>query len=488
MTKCSQPNLCSGDWTSSYPVFLYPWENTISSFLVNTQVAVAVLACLIHISPPAVAQDDFFDTIDIQIEETQDNEDLFEFFGWVTQKIGYGLETPEAPFSRTEREINKIETTAYGQLDFDLGDRTAIRASARWYHDEVYRWMDDTPRSEDEVNTLRNRYEIRDLYLEHQTENGVYFKLGNQLLVWGQSEYLRVTDLINIENQFNFVQQDLEELRLQIPAALMSFSIDDWIFDAVITHEAGSNLVGPAGDEFDQFITQRAAGYWILEEDPADRTEYFFRASTRLPKGDLQIIAGEFNDNAPSVKRIEALRSINPQVTYHLNRMQAIGFSANWVEGSWLFFGEAGLHKDKAVRPNADSFLRQVNGWEEKDQVLAVIGAEYNGFRNLTVTFELDSIHTQSHSPFMLMPEDQISGGVRVYWTPLNERWQILGVWNELANDTGRVVRLQADYTWSDNLELGALYVDYSTNMNSPFAAFRFNDVFQLQLRYSFSL
>ena len=88
----------------------------------------------------------------------------------------------------------------------------------------------------------------------------------------------------------------------------------------------------------------------------------------------------------------------------------------------------------------------------------------------------------------MLMDEDQISGGIRVYWTPMNERWQILGVWNELASDTGRVVRLQADYTWSDNLEIGALYVDYSTNMNSPFAAFRFNDVFQLQLRYSFSL
>ncbi|MCG8415243.1 MAG: hypothetical protein MI746_13570 [Pseudomonadales bacterium] len=434
------------------------------------------------------AQDDFFNTIDIDIENQQGDSGPVEFFGWVTQKVAYGLEAPGPLFARSDREINKIETTLYGQLDIAVDEQTAFRFSTRYYHDEVYRWFDDNPHTEDEINTFRNLYQVRDFYVEHQTDNGIYFKLGNQLLVWGQSEYLRVTDLINVEDQFNFAQQDLENLRLQVPALLVSFNVGDWVFDSVVTQEAGRNLIGPAGDEFDQFITQRAAGFHILEQDPDRRSEYFFRASTRLAQGDLQIVAGEFNDNAPSVQRIEALRSPNPRVTYHLNRMRAFGFSANWVEGSWLFFGEAGLHKDKAVRPNADSFLRQTGGWEQKDQVLAAVGAEYNGFRNLVITLELDSIHTRAHSPFMLMEEDQISGGLRIYWTPLNERWQILGVWNELASDTGRVVRLQADYNWSDNLDLGVLYVDYSTTMNSPFAAFRFNDVFQLQLRYSFDL
>ncbi len=482
--KCSQPSLCSAAWIKSR--LLIPLSrSTPFTFTSGLFPLAAILFCT---ATSVNAQDDFFSAIDIDIEQDDDDQGFLEVFGWVTQKVAFGLEAPGAPFNRSEREINKIETTGYGQLDFNVDERTALRFSARMYHDEVYRWMDDTAYGDEEINTFRNRYEIRDFYLEHQTDNGLYFKIGNQLLVWGQSEYLRVTDLINIENQFNFAQQDLEDLRLQIPAALLSFGLGDWTFDAVVTQEAGRNLIGPAGDEFDQFITQRAAGFWILEEDPDKRSEFFFRASTRLAQGDLQLIAGEFNDNAPSVKRIEALRSTNPQVTYHLNRMRAIGFSANWVEGSWLFFGEAGLHRDKAVRPNGESFLRQINGWEQKDQVLAVVGAEYNGFRNLTLTFELDSIHTQSHSPFMLMDEDQVSGGIRVYWTPINERWQILGVWNELASDTGRVVRLQADYTWSDNLEIGALYVDYSTTMNSPFAAFRFNDVFQLQLRYSFSL
>jgi len=232
----------------------------------------------------------------------------------------------------------------------------------------------------------------------------------------------------------------------------------------------------------------REAGAAVAMLEAEQQSEVFIRASTRLAQGDLQLIAAEFNDNAPTVSRITDLPSSTPIVYLQPNRMRAIGFSANWVEGSWLFFGEAGLHRDKAVRPDRESFFSLNQGWEQKNQVLAAVGAEYNGFRNLVVTLELDSVHTQAYSETMLMKQDQISAGLRLYWTALNERLQILGVWNELANDSGRVVRLSAEYNWSDTLNFGLLWVDYSTTAASPFEAFRFNDVIQLQLRYSFGI
>lgn len=480
-------NTCKEGWTDCTESFA--WR--ISHFLTNHRLlcleTLLIVGLLLSLSP-AKAQDDFFNTIDVDIQDNSGSDGPIEFFGWVTEKLAYGLEAPGPLFSRSERDINRIETSLYGQLDIDVDEQTAFRFSARYYHDEVYRWLDDTAYSEDEINTHRNRYEMRDFYLEHQTDNGLYLKLGNQLLVWGQSEYLRITDLINVENQFYFAQQDLEDLRLQVPALLMSFNLGDWVFDSVVTHRAGSNNIGPERDEFDQFIRFREAGARILLPETEQRSELFFRASTRLPQGDLQIVAGEFNDNARSVSRITALETANPEVHFRQNRMRALGFSANWVEGSWLYFGEVGLHRDKAVRPDAASFFTYSTGWEQKHQVLTAVGAEYNGFRNLVVTFELDSVRTQSHSATMLMKQDQISAGIRLYWTALNERLQVLGVWNELANDTGRVVRVSAEYNWSDSLDFGLLWVDYSTGESSPFEAFRFNDVIQLQLRYSFQL
>ncbi len=430
-------------------------------------------------------QDDFFSTIDVAIEENS-NSGPVEFLGFVTQKVAYGFQSPPALFTRSDEGINRIETSLYGQVDVEVDERTAFRFAARAYHDEVFRWFDDRPYHPEEINDFRNRYEIRDFYLEHEFDNGVYFKLGNQMQAWGMSEYLRVTDLVNVENQFFLGQQDLENLRLQVPALQMSFSVGDWTLDNVVTKRAGRNLMSPAGDEFDQFILFREAGFAIREQEVEHDSEVFFRASTQLNQGDLQVVAAEFNDNGLALSRMEALRSVQPRAVFRQNRMRALGISANWVEGSWLWFGEIGVHRDRAMQTNSANLLASVNGWEERDQILGVAGIEYSGFRDLLLTFELDSIYTRDHNDTMLVDAFQIGGGLRAYKTLMNERVQIVAVYNELVNIAGSVARVSADYAVSDNMEIGLLWVSYDLDQNTPFSVYRFNDVFQFQLRYSF--
>ena len=459
----------------------------MSSAKENSQQRCLAIFLSLLISSGTLAQDDFFSTIDVEIEDSGERGPV-QFLGWINQKFAYGFQAPGPLFSRSDKEINRIETSLFGQVDVAIDDNTAFRFGARMYHDEVYRWFDDTPYHPDEINEFRNRYEIRDFYLEHQYDNGVYFKIGNQMQVWGMSEYLRVTDLINIENQFALGQQDLEDLRLQIPALQFSFNLGDWTVDNVATKMAGRNLLSPNGDEFDQFILFRRAGFAILEESVEHDTEYFLRASTQLSQGDLQIVAGEFNDNGLSLQRLDALQSPQPQAIFRQNRMRALGFSANWVEGSWLWFGEFGVHQDRQMQTNQANLLNRANGWEERDQLLGVLGIEYNGIRDLLLTLELDGVHTKQHDNTMLVEATQLGGGLRAYWTPLNERVEVLAVWNELVNIAGRVVRLSANYNWSDNLDFGMLWVSYDLDQGTPFAVYEFNDVFQLQLRYSFQL
>lgn len=404
------------------------------------------------------------------------------------QKVGYGLEAPGPLFSRQQRELNRVETNLFAQLDVPLSNNSAFRISGRALHDEIYRIKDNNAYTYDEVNEFRTRYEIRDFYFQKEFDNGLYVKIGNQILAWGQAEYLRVTDLINIEDQYTFVQQDLEDLRLQIPAALLNFDFGSWNIDAVYTYDADTNNLAPELDEFDPFIAFRSNGTFIIEEVPEKEHEVFFRASTQLARGELQFVAGEFNDNLPTLVRMEALGSPNPSLYFSQNRMRALGFSVNWVEGSWLFYSEAAMHSGKRVRPNVDTFFEKVGGWDEKEQLLSVLGAEYNGFENLQLAMELDLVHTRAHTPSMLLAEDQIGAGVRAFWTPLNQRLQILAVWNELIGSTGRVIRVSADYNWSDAIDFGLLWVDYQTESDSPFAPFENNDVIQLQLRYSFQI
>ncbi|MDA1371227.1 MAG: hypothetical protein O2971_10765 [Proteobacteria bacterium] len=439
-----------------------------------------------HLPQMSLAQDDFFNTLNVNVDNRTDSP--YSLIGWVTEKVSLGLDDPGPLFSRRTSELNKIETSFFAQFDARLNDNTAFRFSGKAYHDAIYSVQDDTVFARDELNEFRSRFEVKDFYLEYKANNSTYFKVGNQILAWGLAEYLRVTDLINTEDQYTFGQQDLEDLRLQVPAVLVNFTIADWSFDSVVTFNAGRDDMAPAGDEFDQLIVLRNSGMTLLRERPDKQQEVFLRASTRLPSGDFQFVAGEFNDNELSVDGISALRSISPRVAYTQNRMRAAGMAANWVEGSWLFFGELGLHADKAVRPNKDSFLRQVNGWDQKDQLLSVLGLEYNGFQNLLLSFELDNAYTSKHDEFMLADRNQLGYGARLNWTALNERLQVLGVWNDRGDKLGRIARLSVDYSYSDNLVLGLLWVDYSVKEESIFYDFRNNDVLQLQLRYNFQI
>ena len=138
--------------------------------------------------------------------------------------------------------------------------------------------------------------------------------------------------------------------------------------------------------------------------------------------------------------------------------------------------------------PNRDSIFRQLGGWDEKDQVLSVFGVQHNGFRNLLLTFELDSIRTKNHDEFMYAEENQTSFGARLYWTALNEKLTVVAVRNELANQAGQVSRVSVDYNWSDSVEVGLLWADYGSNRNSIFYYFRNNDILQIHLRYNFQI
>jgi len=446
---------------------------------VTTVVALTLSSCTLH------AQGDFFSTLDVDIDSTAETDGRHSLLGWVNADLGYGLQDPGPLFSRSDAELNKAEVSLFAQWDARLGERSSFRFSGKAYRDEIYRLQNDNHYTAQEVNEFRNRFEVRDFYLEHEFDNGVYVKAGNQILAWGMSEYSRVTDLVNIENQYTVGQEDLEDLRLQVPAVLASVNIDGWTLDSVITYEAGDNDIAPAGDEFDQFAAIRSSGADVVTSEPENQGEFFVRASGQYSRGDIQIVAGEFNDNALSIQRTTNTGGTT-QVFVQQNRMRALGLAANHVMGSWLLFGELGLHRNKTLRPLASDLASMANGWQRKDQMLAVIGADYSGFRNLILSAEIDTTRTRDNDSALYGPATQSSFGLRAYWTALNERLQLIAVSNHLAEDNGRVDRLSVDYDWSDNLSLGVLWVNYSAPASSYVNLFSRNDVFNIRMRYNF--
>ena len=431
-------------------------------------------------------QSNFFEPLDVQVEAS--SEDRIGLLGWLVEEVSFGLQDPGAGFAREQSGVAKIETRLFLQYDTELADEWNFRISGNIYHDEVYRAYDSRNYSATEINVHRNRYQIRDFYLEHESDNGFYFKLGNQIIAWGQAEYLRVTDLVNTEDQFTFAQQDLEDLRLQVPAALASFPVGQWQWEGVITWDAGLNQLAPERDEFDPYIALRQAGIQPAILESAREHEIFVRASRQSSQGDLQFVAGEFNNNIPggigTTQTQDAIQA--PVFLYQAARNRAVGVAGNRVLGSWIAFAEAGLHTNRALQPAPMTAAAMNNNWESRDQWLGVLGLEYSGFENLLLSVEIDSMHTRAHTTDLWTDANQTGFGARFYWTALNERLQVSGVWNELPDAVGQVARLSGNYDWSDSLSFGLLWVGYKSKPDSVFALYDQNDVLQLQLRYNF--
>ncbi|MCB1670520.1 MAG: hypothetical protein R3F41_11070 [Gammaproteobacteria bacterium] len=444
--------------------------------------------CLATLPAPLVlAQDDFFTDLNLDLKDNGPDRDApFSVLGWVTQEVSYGYRRPDPPFSRTDRQLTQVETSLFTQLDWQLPDSLNFRFSGKAYHDAVFEIEDDTPYTPDERSLYRNRFEVRDFYLEKQFDNGLYLKAGHQIHAWGFAEYLRVTDLINTEDQYTLGQQDLEDLRLQVPSVQLSYSLQDWTLDAVMTYHAGYNDIAPAGDEFDQLLALQRDSWVIDREDPNSRAELFLRASTHYAAGDVQIVAGDYNNNQLTLNGITGIEQSGPVFQLVQQRMQSLGVAANRVNGSWLLFGELGLQRNAPVTPLNLEALYNPGGWEERNRLLGAFGVEYNGFSNTLLSLEVDNTHTRGDLQQLAIDRNQLGVGTRLYWTGLNERVELLSVWNRLANDQGSLIRVSLDYNWSDNWKFGLLWVDYSADRNSLYYGFRNNDMLQLNARFSF--
>lgn len=439
----------------------------------------------------AAAQDDFFGDITVDVEQELDEDRAWDVTGWVRQKAAYGFNQPDDRFSRNRRDWSSMQTDVFGRLDWQAGDNTALRISANAIGDVIYRVKGDDNFSAEEVDEFETRFEWRDVYIESNVSNDAYVKIGRQIVAWGEAENLRIVDLVNTQDQYTFGQQDLENLRIPVPALRVNYSVGDVLVDGVVTYKAGRDDIAPAGDEFDRFIDLRATGARLVIDRPDKEMEALLRLSGHYGSGDWSVVGARVNANQLDARQIQ-LANIGmgnvliEEVRLNQDRFSALGVGINWTGGAWLAFAEMGLHRGKRLQPADDALLNFTEGWPEKDQWLSAVGLEYSGWRNTTLTAEADYILIAEHEDFLAEDRRQLGYSARLRWTGLNERVQAIAVATQLPDQQGRVWRLTLDYDWSDSIELGLLWVNYSAQPGAALYNYRHNDTVQFQFEYSF--
>ena len=432
-------------------------------------------ALVLSLSGVVQASDDFFADIEFELED--DEETMmsdFNLSGHLEQGLSYGLQAPSSTgFDRDKKGLESFDSSLYLAYEQDLSDDLLIKAA----FDLSVDWT-DWQGGELNYNSQNRDFVWRDVYVDW-VDDELWLRAGNQILAWGESDVLAITDVVNPRDLTQLGQADLEDIRLQVPALFMSHPWMGGQAEMALIYETGGNEAADSGDAFDPFVSYTNAGLKVSEQDPENQLEWVTRFYQRFNGGDLAFTLAEVNwDEGSAAEFVNA-----NELVFQASRVKVLGVSGSWVKGDYLFKYDLAQHWGKALQPDTVTSAP----WQEYDQTLAAVILEFSGVDEWVFSLELDSSYTHDYTTELASKEKAHGYFAQARWTTLNDQltsqFSVLG----LLGGEGHVYRLSSDYDIYDGTTIGSEYVIYSVDSESDdLYAYRNQDVVKLHYSYHF--
>lgn len=439
----------------------------------------------------ATAADDFFQSVPTtRTAAVRASGAPWTSKAWLQQKTGWGYRRPAAPFSRDRADLTRTESELYAELDWRHAGWQARLAGSL-----VQDWLPDLEQGSywsgyaltpAQRSARRWRREISDSYLAWKNDDW-WLKAGVQTLAWGESESQKITDVLARRDQRWPGQEDLEALRLPVPAVSITWRNR---LDLIALPVMPGDRQPAAFDEFDPYIRLRGPenNNFTVHVEEKDKPGWAARWHTRRPGLDVQwMLADVYSfDLAPASwqwsgpENHDSLPTLQSVVVTPW-RQQVAGLAMQTVRGNWLLKTEQAWHHNTRMATRDP-----LANWQSHDQWRAMVAAEFSGINDLTVTGEFSWRHTRSHESALADAEWQTGQALRIRYVLLNERLALGGLALRLMGGQGQVWRTSVDWSLSDHWAVGLSLIDYQAASDRQLLYdYRHNDTLMLTLRRS---
>ncbi len=343
--------------------------------------------------------------------------------------------------------LNSLKSSLYLESEYNFNENNKIRVSAKAFYDFIYDVQRDRSYTQEEKDDMRYEAEIFDLYLQGKITNNLDYKIGRQVLVWGRSDTIRVTDILNpLDNRSPGVT-DIEDLRLPVAMAKFDYYFGDWAASAIVIGETRYSKNPAFGSDFYPFAQRLPAVYQTKKPSYALSLEGTFSA------WDMSLYAAKTTEDA---------------LVSH-DELYMFGYALNYIYGSWLFKSEGAYFDKYRIQSTQDKTFSHI-----------LVGFEYNGIDETVIAFDIAN-------KFLKDSKDVTQSALRVSSDFMNDTLKanyLLSLYGKSLNEGG-FQRVWFDYEINDNLSSSIGYVDYM--QGSPlFDAIHNNDMFFTSLKYSF--
>lgn len=383
--------------------------------------SVIVICSLYSATPPPVEEefldDDFGGDEEIKVVKTDTKEDkLYSIYGTATASTNYNY--------KDKTGISSLKISSNVKGDYKINDTFKAKATVKVYKDFKTDIKDDYD------------LDVNELYAQGTLENNVDLKIGRQIVVWGKSDNIRITDTLNPMDYTTPGMTDIKDLRLGRFMMKANYDIQSWDLSAIVLRENRYSKMPEKGSEYylPRVFPSAPSGLGIA-----------FSASKNFQGQDLAFyVSNDYVDNT----------------TYKSNML---GAAYNKVIEQYLVKTEF-AYFDNYDSSNIDS------------RIDALVGVEFNGISDGSISFE------------MANKKDEIQYAIRFSQSYINQTLDFTALYTGYGSqlEGGGFFKIWSDYAIDDKVSTSFGLIDYIGGDKQNFEAIKDNDRLFASMTYNF--
>ena len=386
-----------------------------------------------------------------------------------------GTDTDWGGLSRLRAELEL-------ELNAKLSDTWQARLSGYGFYDLAYTINGRNNYTRQVLNNYESEVDLGESWLMGSITKDLDIKAGRQIVVWGKSDNIRVTDVLN---PLDFREQgitDLEKIRLPITMTKLDYYLMGLNLSGIAIHEVRWNKNPVFGSDFFPFPEPLPTS-----KDPSsgltiENTQFGLALQGIFRGWDASLYGAYYFDQNPHL----AFKSSGfpPRFKQKRARITMAGAAFNIALGNWLL-------KTEAAYLDGIRFFN--GGTKDYNRTDVLLGFEYSGFNETVITVEAANRHINNYDNKLdeepdTEQQDRFVSALRITRTFLNETLQLtlLAQTFGLTGDDGAFQRFTAEYELTDALELTGGVIFYQSGDLPRFKDIDDNDRVFLEMKYHF--
>ncbi|MBT8345486.1 MAG: hypothetical protein KJO28_04205 [Desulfofustis sp.] len=363
-----------------------------------------------------------------------------------------------------------------GELLSDLSYQGwKARVGISMFYDAAYQLNGQRQFYTDEfLDQYESELRVDEAYLQGGLGSSLDLKMGRQIVVWGKSDNIRVTDILTPLDLRLPGLVDIRFLRLPVTMTKLDYYQGNWNLEGMVIHEPRFNKFPVFNGEF--YPLDRPLPDSEEPEISWSNQQAALSLNGIFSGWDIAFYGAYVFDRQPFFSDL-------PSTVREYDKVLFGGLAANYAVGNWLLKGEAALTDG----------LRFSNIDEEKQRFDFLLGFDYSGFSETTITLEFANRHLIDFDERLAQPPD----GQKKDWTQFAFR-----LTKDFLNDTlhltllassygifageGGFERFQLEYDLRDNLKLTGGVVLYQSGDFPSFQNAGDNDRLLFEIEYRF--